>query len=111
MPPVIFNVFIRSILWISAFNIGDRTSVAQSPGDRAREDFHTLFHISDFNGDAERIAYEQFKPHLGQIKYSAVSYMYWGLLSGIYRALLWALCVGIRVVLYVSPSDTFSPIV
>ena len=45
----------------------------QSRGQRALEDFHTIFHISEFNGDAERIAYEQFKPHLGLINYNAVS--------------------------------------
>ena len=62
------------IIFISGSLVDDSEEEQQSHAERAREDFHTIFHVSEFNGDAERIAYEQYKPYFGRISYNAVSY-------------------------------------
>ena len=38
----------------------------------AVQEFHRLFHSSGFNGNAERVVFERYKPHLGQIEYLEV---------------------------------------
>ena len=55
-----------------AVSVVETSQAADAHPNRTRDEFHSLFFISDFNGDAERAVYSAFKPYLGQIDYQAV---------------------------------------